>query len=78
MTVTVRFWAGVKEAAGKPGVTVEGDTVASVREAIAKECPEIKDHLATCRFAVNDEFVMDEAPIAEGATVDVIPPVSGG
>jgi len=78
LTITVRFWAGVKEAAGKPEVTVEGDTVASVREAIAKECPEIADHLATCRFAVNDEFVVDEAPIAEGATVDVIPPVSGG
>ena len=78
MSVTVRFWAGVKEAAGQAELRVEGDTVAIVRDAIAAACPAIAEQLPSCRFAVNDEFVPDETVITDGATVDVIPPVSGG
>ena len=78
MSVTVRLWAGVKEAAGRGELSVEGATVAEVRDALAEACPAIASHLAHCRFAVDDAFVGSETQVASGAVIDVIPPVSGG
>ena len=78
MSVSVRLYAGVREAAGTAELSVDGGDIAAVRAAIAVECPGIADRLPFCRFALEDEFVGDEAAVADGATVDVIPPVSGG
>jgi len=78
VSVTVRLYAGVREGAGTAEVTVEGTTVQEVRDALAEACPNIADRLAFCRFALNDEFVDADAPVTDGAEVDVIPPVSGG
>jgi molybdopterin synthase catalytic subunit len=76
--VTVRLYAGVRERAGVAELAVEGTNVAAVREAVAAACPAIAEQLGFCRFAVDDEFVGDDAAVGDGATVDVIPPVSGG
>ena len=78
MSVTVRLYAGVKEAAGAAQLTVDGATVGEVREAAAAACPPIADQLRYCRFAMDDTFVDADAPVADGAVVDAIPPVSGG
>ncbi|HEX5138333.1 MAG TPA: MoaD/ThiS family protein [Planctomycetota bacterium] len=78
MTVAVRLYAGVRERAGKARLEVDGRTIAAVRAAVAAACPAIAGQLASCRFAVNDEFVGDDAAVPSGAVVDVIPPVSGG
>ncbi len=78
MTVAVRLYAGVRERAGKARLDVEAKTVAAVRAALAAACPAIAPQLPFCRFAVDDEFVADDAAVKPGATVDVIPPVSGG
>ena len=78
MTVAVRLHAGVRERAGVATISVEGRTVAAVRDALAAECPAIAGQLRSCRFAVDDEFVDESSPVPPGATVDVIPPVSGG
>ena len=78
MSVTARLWAGVKEAAGVAEVAVEGETIAGVRDALAAAVPAIADRLAYCRFALEDAFVADDTAVPEGATIDVIPPVSGG
>ena len=78
MSVTVRLWAGVKEAAGTGEVTVEGDTVKGVVAAVAETLPAVAERLPYCRYALNDEFVDDTAAVPDNATVDIIPPVSGG
>jgi len=78
VTVAVRLYAGVRERAGKARLEVDGKTIASVRAALAAACPAIAAQLPSCRFAVDDEFVADDAPVRPGAVVDVIPPVSGG
>ena len=78
MSVSVRLYAGVKERAGKSELSVEGDTIAAVREAVAAACPAIAGQLEFCRFAVNDEFVGAETSVSNEAVVDIIPPVSGG
>ena len=78
MSVTVRLYAGVKERAGMSELTVEADSIESLKAAIAAACPPIADHLAFCRFATSDEFVGEDTTLEPGATVDLIPPVSGG
>jgi molybdopterin converting factor subunit 1 len=78
VTVAVRLYAGVRERAGQARLDVEGETIAAVRKALAAACPAIARELSSCRFAVDDEFVGDDAPVPKGAVVDVIPPVSGG
>jgi molybdopterin converting factor small subunit len=78
MSVAVRLYAAVRERAGVAELSVEGGDIAAIRAAIAAECPAIAEQLAFCRFALDDEFVGDDAAVADGATVDVIPPVSGG
>jgi len=78
VTVAVRLYAGVRERAGKARFDLDGRTIAAVREALAAACPAIAPQLAFCRFAVDDEFVPDDAAVPSGAVVDVIPPVSGG
>ena len=78
MAVTVRLYAGVKEAAGRSELSVEGASVAEVRDALAAALPVVASQLAYCRYALDDTFVSDDAAVPDGATVDVIPPVSGG
>jgi len=78
VTVAVRLYAGVRERAGTGRIEVDGKTIAAVRAALAAACPAIREQLAFCRFAVDDEFVADDADVKPGAVVDVIPPVSGG
>ena len=78
MTVRVRLYAGIRERAGTDRLHVEGSDIDSVRAAIAEACPAIAASLSFCRFALDDEFVDSNAAVADGATVDVIPPVSGG
>ena len=81
MSITVRLYAGVKETVGRAAVDVElkaGADVRALREALGAACPEIEGQLPYCRFALSDRFVGDETELPDGATVDVIPPVSGG
>jgi molybdopterin converting factor small subunit len=78
MSVTVRLYAGIREAAGQSELNVEGRTVAEVRDSLAAALPEVADRLAYCRYALDDTFVAEETAVPDGASVDVIPPVSGG
>jgi molybdopterin synthase sulfur carrier subunit len=78
VSITVRLFAGVKEKAGVPTLVVDSASIGALRPALAAVCPAIEPQLAPCRFALNDEFVDDEIALEDGATVDLIPPVSGG
>lgn len=55
-----------------------GATIAQVREAVAEGYPDLKPALPSIRFAINDTFVEEDAKLAEGDEVALIPPVSGG
>jgi molybdopterin converting factor subunit 1 len=78
VNVEVRLYAGVKERAGQSRLEVEASDIASLRAALARACPAIAAQLASCRFALDDEFVGEDAPLRAGTVVDLIPPVSGG
>ena len=75
------LFASVAEKAGTRRLTVEsqpGDTVVQVRERVLERFPQLESSLPTLLYAVNEEYVKEWEPVPAGATLALIPPVSGG
>lgn len=77
--ITVRYFACFREHAGVDGETLAVDAVTArdVFEALRSRhgSPEPLGH---CKVAVNDEMVGWDAPVRDGDTVLLFPPVAGG
>jgi len=71
--VTVRLFAGLRERAGWSQKEIDADTVADVWEAL-----ELGNEPDGLLYAVNKEYASKETVLADGDTVALIPPVSGG
>ena len=81
MAATVLLFASVAEKAGVRKLDIEvrpGATVASVREQVIERFPQLRDFVPTLMYALDEEYVRDTALVCDGATVALIPPVSGG
>ncbi|BDG08302.1 molybdopterin converting factor subunit 1 [Anaeromyxobacter paludicola] len=81
MNLTVLFFAAAREAAGLDRETIvlpEPADVAALRRALAERHPALARILPRCRMAAGEELVEEHHPLADGAEVAVIPPVSGG
>jgi len=77
----VLLFASVAEKAGTRRLTVEsqpGDTVVQVRARVLERFPQLESSLPTLLYAVNEEYVKEWEPVPAGATLALIPPVSGG
>lgn len=55
-----------------------GTTAGSILDTLAARHPELLPWRPHLRVAVNREYARDDAPVAPGDEVAVIPPVSGG
>src|SRR5262249_16396317 len=81
LQLRVMFFAVAKDKAGCSSVDVElpaGSRVSDLRAELARRLPALAPVLKNVMIAVNEEYTEDEAYIASGARVAVIPPVSGG
>lgn len=81
MRLEVRLFAGARDRAGTATLTVElpdGATVADLRRRLARDCPALERLLPHSLFAVNDEFAAETVAVPAGASVALLPPVSGG
>jgi len=81
MKVVVLFFAAAREKAGAERRTLdlpEGATIADAWKRLASETPALAPVLASCRAAVDEEFATATTPLRDGATLAVLPPVSGG
>lgn len=81
MSITVLLFASIAERAGKRRIEVPfapGDTVRSVRERLLEQFPQLREFVPTLMYALDEEYVREDAPVGEGATLALIPPVSGG
>ena len=81
MEVTVLLFASIADKAGVRRVLLPaetGDTVASVRDRLVERYPQIRPALPTLLYALNEEYVKEWEPVPGGATLALIPPVSGG
>ena len=75
------LFAGLAERIGARQLTVPhaaGDTVASVRDRIAADHPDLTDFVPTLLYALDEEYADEDTPVPAGATLALIPPVSGG
>lgn len=81
MTVRVRFFAMLRERAGRSDDTCElpdGAAVSDLWDALAGRLPQLAPLAATIRFAVNQEYVDRTHQLHDNDEVALIPPVSGG
>ena len=79
--VTVRLFAGVREAAGVPSVGVELAAPATIRDAVEAASRAVPGEWRlpkTVLLASNGEYGSNETVLENGDEVAIIPPVSGG
>lgn len=78
---TVRLFAVARERVGRSEIAVElpeEATVADLRSALAEQFPPLAPIAARVMIAVDSEYADDAAAVPPGASLAVIPPVSGG
>lgn len=81
VAVTVLLFASIAQAAGVRRVELPvgaGATVGSLREALFERFPELRRFQPTLMYALDEEYVREDAAVRDGATLALIPPVSGG
>jgi molybdopterin synthase sulfur carrier subunit len=84
-SVTVRYWASIKAAAGTGGDDVLGNTVgevlAAVRDLHTGE-PRFAEVLRVCSLLLDERPLgkadVDQVAVSPGAVLDVLPPFAGG
>lgn len=81
VTVTVRYFAGLREAVGTAMETLKFEGAPTAAEAVDRvfaEHPEGARWRRSLMFAVNRTYARPEALLADGDELALIPPVSGG
>ena len=76
MDVSVRLFAGLRERAGTGSRTLQLPDCATVSD--VWPALELGGEPAGLLYAVNKEYASQDAPLADGDEVALIPPVSGG
>ncbi|EPD57186.1 MULTISPECIES: MoaD/ThiS family protein [unclassified Streptomyces] len=81
--VTVRYWAAAKAAAGVAEEPLDADSLAEALDAVRVRHPgELTRVLQRCSFLVDGDPVgtrgHETVRLADGGTVEVLPPFAGG
>lgn len=79
--MTVLLFASIAQAAGVRRLELAfapGQTVADVAAVLFAQFPQLQRFEPTLVYALDEEYVHADAPVADGATLALIPPVSGG
>ena len=77
-TVTVRYWAAARAAAGTDSETLTGVTVREVVDAAVAAHSDLARVAAVATFLLDGRSVTRDEPVPDGATVEVLPPFAGG
>jgi len=78
MTITVLYFAVLRERARLERETAPGSDVAAARAAVARLHPELAALLPRVQTAVNRSMAADALALADGDELALIPPVAGG
>ena len=77
-TVTVRYWAAARAAAGTDSETLAGATVREIVDAAVAAHPDLASVAAVATFLLDGRSVTRDDPVPDGGTVEVLPPFAGG
>ncbi len=76
---TLRYWAAARAAAGVTEEPFEGVTLGEVLDrAVAAHGPELARVLGVASFLVDGVRSARDSALADGVTVEVLPPFAGG
>lgn len=76
---TLRYWAAARAAAGVAEEPFEGDTLGDVVDAAAAvHGPDLARVLGVASFLVDGVRARRDSVLADGVTVEVLPPFAGG
>ena len=82
MTITVRYFAAARAAAGSESEQLAvrtGATVGELVDTLGGRSPELARVLSRCSYLCDGMAVRDQAqPLQAGNTIDVLPPFAGG
>ncbi len=81
MNVSVRLFAGLRDAVGARLVTLDlpaNATIVELKQRLGEDYPAVSGMLETAVAAIDDEYVSPGERVREHAEVALIPPVSGG
>jgi molybdopterin converting factor small subunit len=83
--VTLRYWAAIRAAAGRPEELVDADTLAdALAEAVAVHAddPRFAKVLSICAIVVDETPVGSrdhvDVVLSDGSTIELLPPFAGG
>jgi molybdopterin synthase sulfur carrier subunit len=82
VTITVRYFAAARAAAGSESEELAvraGATVGELVDTLGGRSPELARVLSRCSYLCDGMAVRDQAqPLHAGNTIDVLPPFAGG
>jgi molybdopterin synthase sulfur carrier subunit len=82
MAIAVLYFAALRELLGRSEEVVElpagPHTIRNLADHLTLLHPELRPHLPSVRFAINESFVELGATVSSGDRVALLPPVSGG
>ena len=81
MEITVLLFASVADRLGTRKLSLqlpEAATVATARDALLDRFPALSPFVPNLLYALDEEYVRVNEPLTPGATLALIPPVSGG
>lgn len=81
VTVSIRYFAGLREAVGVEAESLKFDRPPTVAEAVDRvlaERPAGAPYRRSLMYAVNRSYAKPDARLSDGDELALIPPVSGG
>lgn len=81
MRITILCWGSLTDYFGSDGLEAEfpeGSAVQAVVAFLAEREPKVAGLVRRCRYALDEEYAPLDAPLRDGSTVAILPPMSGG
>lgn len=81
MKIKLKFFAQLRDVAHCDETEIEIKEGASVHDLVVllgDHFPNLREHLKTVSFAVNDEYAPKDTVLKDGNEVALLPPISGG
>jgi molybdopterin converting factor small subunit len=76
--VTVRYWAGAREAAGRDEESVSAEQLGELVQQLAHRTPALVQVLSVSSLLVDGLVSPPSRALADGEVVEVLPPFAGG